>query len=169
MHTQKIKTPDEMKPVLTKLRDEGKTIVFTNGCFDILHVGHVRYLVEARGLGDILIVGVNTDSSVKMNKGDLRPIVPEDDRAELLAALETVDYVVKFSEKTPSELIGKLQPHIHVKGGDYTEDQMPEAKVIRSYGGAIVTIPLVKGKATTNIIETILKRVKNQGQPPLLR
>ena len=158
MYTEKIKTADQLKPILETLKKQGKIIAFTNGCFDILHTGHVRYLQIARDQGDLLVVGVNTDSSVKLNKGDKRPIVPEDDRAELLAALEMVDYVVKFAEKTPENLIAELKPDIHVKGGDYTFDQMPEAKVVQSYGGKVITVPLVEGRATTNVIETILER-----------
>ncbi|MCE1246684.1 MAG: D-glycero-beta-D-manno-heptose 1-phosphate adenylyltransferase [Firmicutes bacterium] len=146
-----------MSVISENLRKSGKTVVFTNGCFDILHLGHIRYLRQAKAFGDVLVIGVNTDSSVKDYKGDLRPIVPEDERAELLAALEMVDYVVKFSERTPENIISALKPDIQVKGGDYTPDQLPEAKVVYSYGGKVEIVPFVKGKATTGIIEKILK------------
>lgn len=153
----KIYSLEEMSVISENLRKSGKTVVFTNGCFDILHLGHIRYLRQAKAFGDVLVIGVNTDSSVKDYKGDLRPIVPEDERAELLAALEMVDYVVKFSERTPENIISALKPDIQVKGGDYTPDQLPEAKVVYSYGGKVEIVPFVKGKATTGIIEKILK------------
>jgi D-beta-D-heptose 7-phosphate kinase/D-beta-D-heptose 1-phosphate adenosyltransferase len=160
--TSKIQTLETMASIADDLRRQGKTIVFTNGCFDILHLGHIRYLRQAKSLGDVLVIGVNTDSSVKSFKGDLRPIVPEDERAELLAALEMVDYVVKFSERTPENIILALKPHIQVKGGDYTPDQLPEAKAVYSYGGKVEIVPFIKGKATTGIIEKILQVYGNK-------
>jgi D-beta-D-heptose 7-phosphate kinase/D-beta-D-heptose 1-phosphate adenosyltransferase len=138
-----------------RLRAEGRTVVFTNGCFDVLHVGHVRYLQQARALGDLLVVGVNTDAGVRRLKGPKRPIVPEDERAELLAALECVDYVTLFDEPTPEECLRQLRPAIHAKGGDYTEDQLPEAAVVRGYGGEIRIMPLVPGRSTTDVVNRI--------------
>ncbi len=134
------------------LKAEGKKIVFTNGCFDILHVGHVRYLQAARELGDVLIVGLNTDASVKRLKGPDRPLNVEGERAELLVALGCVDYVTLFDEQTPETLIDLLQPHIHVKGGDYKIADLPEAKVVHRYGGEVVIMPLVADRSTTRLI-----------------
>ncbi len=136
-------------------RQQGKKIVFTNGCFDILHVGHVRYLQEARALGDLLVVGVNTDASVRRLKGPTRPINPEEERAELLAALACVDYVSLFDEQTPEVLIGLIQPHIHVKGGDYKIEDLPEAKVVQGYGGQVVIMPLVADRSTTRLLQRL--------------
>lgn len=138
-----------------ELKNEGKKIVFTNGCFDILHIGHVRYLTAAKEFGDILIIGLNTDASVKMLKGNDRPINTEMDRAEVLLALKAVDYVVLFGEKTAEELIAEVKPDIYVKGGDYTLETLPEAKIVQSYGGKVEFIPMVAGRSTTNIINKI--------------
>ena len=138
-----------------KLRKEDKNIVFTNGCFDILHVGHVRYLNAAKALGDVLIVGLNTDASVKKLKGNDRPINNEEDRAEILLALESVDHVVLFGEQTAENLIEEIKPNIYVKGGDYTLETLPEAKIVQSYGGSVQFIPMVIGKSTTNVINKI--------------
>ncbi len=135
------------------LRD--KKIVFTNGCFDILHVGHVRYLKAAKALGDVLIVGLNTDASVKKLKGNDRPINTETDRAEVLLALEAVDHVVLFGEQTAESLIAEVKPNIYVKGGDYTLETLPEAKIVQSYGGRVEFIPMVAGRSTTNVINKI--------------
>ena len=137
------------------LRDKNKKIVFTNGCFDILHVGHVRYLKAAKALGDVLIVGLNNDASVKKLKGDDRPINNEVDRAEVLLALESVDHVVLFGEQTAESLIAEVKPNIYVKGGDYTLDTLPEAKIVQSYGGRVEFIPMVAGRSTTNVINKI--------------
>ena len=139
-----------------ELKSEGKKIVFTNGCFDILHVGHVRYLTAAKEFGDILIIGLNTDASVKMLKGNDRPINTETDRAEVLLALKAVDYVVLFGEKTAEELIAEVKPDIYVKGGDYTLETLPEAKIVQSYGGKVEFIPMVAGRSTTNVIKKII-------------
>ena len=142
------------------LRSEKKKIVFTNGCFDILHVGHVRYLGAAKDLGDILIVGLNTDASVKILKGNDRPINNENDRAEVLLALKAVDDVILFGEKTAEDLIAKVKPDIYVKGGDYTLDTLPEAKIVQSYGGRVEFIPMVAGRSTTNVIKKIAKNAE---------
>lgn len=132
-----------------------KKIVFTNGCFDIIHVGHVRYLTTAKNFGDVLIVGLNTDESVRKLKGATRPINNQDDRAEVLLGLKAVDHVIFFGEDTAENLIAELQPDIYVKGGDYTLDTLPEAKIVQAYGGRIEIVNLVAGKSTTNIIEKI--------------
>ena len=134
------------------LRAAGQRIVFTNGCFDILHAGHVRYLAAARALGDVLILGLNSDASVRRLKGETRPVNREADRAEVVGALASVDYVVIFGEDTAEELIAKVQPAVYAKGGDYTLETLPEARIVESYGGEVAFIPLVEGKSTTNII-----------------
>ena len=140
-----------------KLRSEKKIIVFTNGCFDILHVGHVRYLSAAKNFGEVLIVGLNTDSSVKVLKGNDRPINNENDRAEVLLALKSVDHVVLFHERTAEKLIAEIKPDVYVKGGDYTLETLPEAKIVQSYGGRVEFIPMVAGRSTTNVIKKISK------------
>lgn len=132
------------------------TVVTTNGCFDILHVGHVRYLEEAKRHGDILIVGVNSDASVKRNKGDSRPINTELERAEIITSLKCVDAVFIFDETTPIEWLGKLQPHVHVKGGDRTIDQIIEKDAVEKTGGKIVLAKVVPGRSTTNVLKKIL-------------
>ena len=145
---------DRMKisEIVTSLKAKGKRIVFTNGCFDILHVGHVRYLNEAKALGDILILGLNSNSSVKSLKGSNRPINNESDRAEVLSALKAIDYVVIFDEKTAENIVGEVKPDIYAKGGDYSIDTLPEAKIVAEHGGKTVLLQLVDGKSSTNII-----------------
>lgn len=138
-----------------EIRRQSKKIVFTNGCFDILHVGHVRYLTTAKSFGDILIVGLNTDSSVKMLKGENRPINNENDRAEVLLGLKAVDYVVMFGERTAENLVSEIRPDIYVKGGDYTIDKIPEAKIVQSYGGRVELVKFVDGHSTTNILQKL--------------
>ena len=137
------------------LRAGGKRIVFTNGCFDILHAGHVRYLDKARSFGDCLVLGLNTDASVRANKGPSRPINSELDRAKVVGALRAVDYVVLFGEQTAEALIAKVKPDVYVKGGDYTLDTLPEAKIVQSYGGHVEFVQMVAGRSTTNIIDKI--------------
>ena len=133
-----------------------KRLVFTNGVFDILHAGHVRYLEQARELGDLLIVGLNSDASVRrLGKGPERPINSEEDRAAILAALRCVDGVVLFDEPTPESLISQLRPDVHVKGGDYREEDLPEAPIVRSYGGDVVLLPLLEGRSTSSIIRKL--------------
>ncbi len=136
-------------------RHNGKQIAFTNGCFDLLHVGHARYLEVARSFGDLLVVGMNSDQSVRGLKGEKRPLVPQDERAELLAHLACVDYVTIFDEERPDALIAIVQPAVHVKGGDYTPDTLPEAQTVRKYGGRIEIVPLVEGRSTTNVIARV--------------
>ncbi len=151
----KIVTKEQLQEQLREIRRQQKTVVFTNGCFDILHVGHVRYLREAKKLGDVLVLALNSDASVRTIKGEKRPLVPEEERADIMAALECIDYVVIFSEPTPQGLIEYLQPDILVKGGDWTEDAIAGADFVRAAGGRVVTIPLTAGHSTTNIVEKI--------------
>lgn len=135
---------------------QGKRLVFTNGVFDILHAGHVRYLAQARTLGDLLIVGLNSDESVRLlEKGPNRPINPLEDRAEIISALRCVDGVVAFSERTPEEMIAKLKPDIHVKGGDYDPEKLPETSLVRSYGGQVVILPFHEGRSTTSTLQKL--------------
>lgn len=155
MENKKLITRENLAETAERLHSEGKKIVFTNGCFDILHVGHVRYLQAAQQEGDLLIVGVNTDESVRSYKGPTRPINNENDRAEVLSALACVDYVTLFGERLPNTVIELIKPNVHVKGGDYKEEDLPEAQVVRSYGGDVVIMPLVDGKSTTNVINKI--------------
>jgi D-glycero-beta-D-manno-heptose 1-phosphate adenylyltransferase len=145
----------ELRRLRAEYRQEQKTVVFTNGCFDILHAGHVRYLSEAKQQGDILIVGLNSDESVRRLKGAGRPVNPAADRAEVLAGLRSVDHVVVFGEKTAAELVRQLQPDVYVKGGDYTVDQLPEASEVAAYGGRTVLVSLVPGRSTTNVIQRL--------------
>ena len=134
------------------LREGGARVAFTNGCFDILHAGHVRYLAAARALGDVLILGLNSDASVRRLKGETRPVNSEADRAEVVGSLKSVDYVVIFGEDTAEDLIAKVQPAVYAKGGDYTLETLPEARIVESYGGEVAFIPLVAGKSTTGMI-----------------
>jgi len=155
---EKIKTKDDLCRTVGDLKKKGKRIVFTNGCFDLLHLGHVRYLEKAKSLGDILVVGLNSDRSIQGLKGPERPIVPEDERAEILSGLRCVDYITLFDELTPLELISSLQPHLLVKGGDWTKEDIVGREVVERSGGEVVILPFVEGASTSNLIETILKR-----------
>lgn len=137
------------------LRDGGQRVVFTNGCFDILHAGHVRYLKQARSYGDCLVLGLNTDASVRRLKGPERPINNEHDRAEVVGALKSVDYVVFFDEPTAEELIRQVHPDVYVKGGDYTIETLPEGQIVLGYGGQVKLVKLVEGRSTTNVIAKI--------------
>jgi len=159
---QKIKARKELLRIIKDLRAKGKRIVFTNGCFDLLHIGHIRYLEEARALGDFLIVGVNSDSSVRKLKGPQRPVLPEEERAEILSGLGCVDYITLFDEIDPLKLITSLHPHILVKGGDWTKEQTVGKEVVERSGGEVVIIPFVKGASTSNLIETILGRYEKR-------
>lgn len=141
--------------LIEELKLQGKKVVFTNGCFDILHVGHLRYLNEAKKQGDILIVGVNSDSSVRQLKGEGRPINNEIDRAEMLSGLKAVDFTVIFEELTPIETLEKLKPSIHVKGGDYDKNKLPETATVEKNGGEVRILSFVEGKSTTNIVKKI--------------
>ncbi|MDD3593531.1 MAG: D-glycero-beta-D-manno-heptose 1-phosphate adenylyltransferase [Candidatus Gastranaerophilales bacterium] len=146
-------TINQLTEKLKELKDKGKVIVSTNGCFDILHVGHVRYLQMSKALGDILIVCLNSDASVRKLKGDSRPLNNENDRAEILAALDCVDFVVIFEEDTPVSYLAQIKPDIHTKGGDYDIKNLPEAKVVVDNGGILEFVKFVDGKSTTNIVE----------------
>lgn len=158
----KVKSRSELAGIAEQSKKEGKKVVFTNGCFDILHIGHVRYLQDARALGDVLVVGVNSDQSVRKLKGESRPIVPQAERVEVLAALECIDYVTIFDEDTPVELITAIKPDIHVKGGDYKPEDLPEAEVMRKIGGVVLVIPYsgtdTRGHSTTHLIEQMSGR-----------
>lgn len=136
-------------------RPRTQNVVFTNGCFDIIHRGHVDYLTRARALGDVLVVGVNTDASVRRLKGSGRPVVEQDDRAYVLAALACVDFVTLFDEDTPAELISSLLPDVLVKGGDYSPEQVVGRDVVESHGGRLVLLPFVTGRSTTAILNRI--------------
>ncbi len=142
----------ELVRALESLR-KNKKVVFTNGCFDILHIGHIRYLQEARALGDLLVIGANTDASVQKLKGPSRPLQSEADRIEILAALACVDFVTLFGEETPENLIKALRPDILVKGGDWPIDKIVGAQFVQSYGGVVKTLQFVEGRSTTKIVE----------------
>ena len=144
-----------LKEKLDKLRSKGKKIAFTNGCFDILHVGHVRYLRAAKKTADVLVLALNSDTSVRSIKGEKRPLVPESERAEVLAALEFIDFVTIFPELTPLELINYLKPDILIKGGDWPENKVVGRDDVKKWGGRVILIPEVEGKSTTNIVEKI--------------
>ncbi len=159
---QKIKTRKELLRIIKDLKAKGKRIVFTNGCFDLLHIGHVRYLEKARALGDVLVVGVNSDSSVRKLKGPKRPILPEEERAGILSGLGCVDYITIFREIDPLKLITSLRPDLLVKGGDWTKEQTVGKEVVERLGGEVVIIPFIKGASTSNLIETILRKYEKR-------
>ena len=151
----KLKSSDEITVIAAKARADGKVVVFTNGCFDLIHRGHVHVLREAKAAGDLLIVGINTDRSVKSIKGKSRPIVSEIDRVELIAAMEMVNYVVLFDEPDPTRLIAAIKPNVLAKGGDYNSDQVVGRELVERAGGRIAVIPYLQGFSTTEIIERI--------------
>lgn len=151
----KLRSRDLLLAELQPLRAQGWRLVFTNGCFDLLHAGHVHYLEQARALGDVLIVGINSDEGVRRLKGPERPLLPAEDRVKLIAALECVDFVTIFDEPDPISLISLLRPHVHVKGGDYQAEDIPEAKTVRSYGGQVVIVSLLPDHSTTGLVERI--------------
>jgi D-beta-D-heptose 7-phosphate kinase/D-beta-D-heptose 1-phosphate adenosyltransferase len=151
----KVLDRETLQSVVENLHRQGKKVVFTNGCFDILHVGHVRYLHQAGKLGDVLVVGLNTDASVRNLKGDKRPLIPQDERVDVLAALEAVHYVTLFDEPTPLALITALRPDILVKGGDWKKEEVVGRDEVRSWGGKVVIIPEIEGASTTHIVEKI--------------
>ena len=154
----KIRTIDELIPLRAECAQKGKTVVWTNGCFDLIHAGHVRSLRDARALGDILIVGINSDACVRAIKGDRRPLVNQADRAELLAAFEMVDYVTIFDEMTPVAALSRLRPDIHCKGAEYAGGArpVPEREIVESYGGQVRFLPYHPGRSTTELMELIL-------------
>lgn len=142
---------------IAQLRRSGKKIVFTNGCFDLLHKGHIDYLKTAKSMGDILIVGINSDESIKMFKGNNRPIMPLESRMAVLDSVKYVDYTVPFSERLPNELIKVVRPDIHVKGGDYTPEELPETELVKSLGGIVKVVKFIPGYSVT----TILNKIRN--------
>jgi rfaE bifunctional protein nucleotidyltransferase chain/domain len=153
----KIVSQDELILLTAREKRNGRRVVFTNGCFDLLHPGHVRCLAEARALGDLLVVGVNSDRSVQGNKGPERPLVPQQDRAEVVAALASVDYVTIFDEPTPRELITRVLPTVLVKGADWPPDEVVGREQVESAGGRVVSIPLTPGYSTTSLLGKIRK------------
>jgi D-beta-D-heptose 7-phosphate kinase/D-beta-D-heptose 1-phosphate adenosyltransferase len=153
----KIKNLDVLAAIVAKEKEKGKRVVFTNGCFDLLHAGHVKYLQKARSFGDLLVLGLNSDQSVRRLKGDKRPLINEAERGHILSALDCVDYVIIFEEDTPLKLIETLQPAVLVKGGDYTPDRVVGREIVESWGGRVELVEFVDGKSTTNIIEKILQ------------
>ena len=149
----RVLNPQNLSETIAKYRSQNKKIVFTNGCFDLLHIGHVRYLEQARSLGDLLIVGINTDASVQKLKGPTRPIQNENDRAEILAALKSVDHTILFGEETPIDLIKQIKPDLLVKGGDWKIEQIVGSDFVMSYGGQVKSLQFIDGRSTTSIIE----------------
>ena len=156
----KIVSIDELRRERARLREEGKRLVFTNGCFDILHVGHVRYLRRARELGDALLVAINSDRSVRELKGAGRPVMNEDERAELIAALATVDYVTIFDDISPRALIAEVLPDVLVKGGDYKPDEIHGREEVEAAGGRVLSLPFIEGASTSSVIERIKESEK---------
>jgi len=154
-YRDKVLTIESLCAVVREERTSGKNIVFTNGCFDLLHVGHVRLLAAARQAGDLLVVGVNSDASVRRLKGAGRPLVPQGDRAEVLAALEAVDLVTIFDQDTPAELIAALEPDVLVKGGDWRPDRIIGREIVERRGGHVLIVPTVEGFSTTTLAERI--------------
>jgi len=153
--TQKVKSHGELVTIVRRAKRDGKTVVFTNGCFDLLHPGHVHVLRQAKSLGDLLLVAVNTDRSVKSIKGSSRPVIHDTDRAQLIAALEMVDYVTLFDDPEPTQLITALKPDVLVKGGDWRSDEIVGSQIVEQYGGKVAVIPYLKGFSTSGIIERI--------------
>lgn len=153
----KLRTMDELAELRAGWRAQGKTVVWTNGCFDLLHAGHVRSLRDAKALGDVLVVGINSDASARKIKGPRRPLMRQEDRAEVLSALEMVDYVTIFDEPEPSAALERLQPDIHCKGEEYADGRrpVPERAIVESYGGEIRFLPLHQGRSTTGLMERI--------------
>jgi len=157
----KIKTIYDLKQISEGLKEQNKIVITTNGVFDILHIGHIRYLKEAKKLGDILIVAINSDLSTKKIKGPNRPLNNENDRAESIASLECIDYVTIFNEEDPIKFLEKIKPDIHVKGGDYEMDQIIEKDIVEKNNGKIVLIPEIKGYSTTDLIKRMINLYEN--------
>ena len=153
MIRNKIHSINRLLKIVSSLKEKGKKIVFTNGCFDILHAGHISYLRKAKQLGDILVVALNSDSSVKTIKGKHRPITRLKDRMQIISELESIDYTCSFNQSTPLSLIKKVSPDILVKGGDWKKDEIVGSNLVKSYGGKVVTIPFKKGYSTTSLIK----------------
>jgi rfaE bifunctional protein nucleotidyltransferase chain/domain len=155
--TGKLKSLDELTAIAAQAREKGKSVVFTNGCFDILHRGHVHILRQAKAAGDLLIVALNSDRSVKQIKGEKRPVLPETDRIELIGAMEMVDYIVVFDDADPYKLIAAIKPDVLVKGGDWSAEKIVGADLVEEGGGRVEVIPYLKGFSTSEIIERIMK------------
>lgn len=151
----KIKTLDELVPIVAQGRGEGKKIVLTNGCFDLIHVGHIRYLISAKKLGDVLIVGLNSDYSTRTLKGSPRPLFPDHERAEILEAISCIDYITIFNDLTVEKLLLTIKPDIHAKGTDYTEQTVPEASIVHSYGGRVAIVGDPKDHSSSEIIKKL--------------
>jgi rfaE bifunctional protein nucleotidyltransferase chain/domain len=164
MSSNKIKGREEMAQLSRDARERGIKTVFTNGCFDILHAGHVQYLEEAKNLGDVLVVGVNSNASVRRLKGELRPIMPLSERQIVLAALECVDWVVSFDEDTPHALIEAILPDILVKGGDWKEKDIVGSDVVLAAGGKVISLPFRRGLSTSSVIDRILRTYSNNSE-----
>ncbi|MCK5595365.1 D-glycero-beta-D-manno-heptose 1-phosphate adenylyltransferase [bacterium] len=158
MSVHKVKYLSELKGIVNSLKKQGKKVGFTNGCFDLIHIGHIKYLRAAKKLADILIVAINSDKSVRTLKGNKRPLFPQNERAEILSAFEFIDYVVVFDEPDPEKTISELLPDILIKGGDYKIDQIIGRDTVTSHGGKVVTIPEIKGKSTSDIIRKIVMK-----------
>lgn len=153
--SRKLKSLEEIKAIVLGARNNGKRIAFTNGCFDLLHRGHVHVLRAAKACADLLIVGINSDESVKQIKGPMRPVLAESDRCELLGAMEMVDFVILFNEPDPYQLIAAIRPDVLVKGGDWNSEKIIGAELVEEAGGSVVVVPYIKGFSTTEIIERI--------------
>jgi D-beta-D-heptose 7-phosphate kinase/D-beta-D-heptose 1-phosphate adenosyltransferase len=156
--TSKLKTTSELAQLAVAARLDGRRVVFTNGCFDLLHIGHTRYLQQARALGDLLMVAINSDASVSGLKGPERPLVPQQERAEVVAALACVDYVTIFDASDPGDVIAAIQPDVLAKGGDWPVDKIVGREVVQARGGRVVSIPLVPGSSTTALVRRIVER-----------
>jgi rfaE bifunctional protein nucleotidyltransferase chain/domain len=154
----KIKAMNELQPLIRSAQKSGKSVVFANGCFDLLHVGHVRYLQSAKSEGDILVVALNSDASVRAIKGQGRPLQPDADRAEIIASMECVDYVVFFDDLTVDNLLRNLHPDIHAKGTDYTPESVPERETVQSYGGRVAIVGDVKSHSSRDLIQVIIAK-----------
>ncbi|MEM7828584.1 MAG: D-glycero-beta-D-manno-heptose 1-phosphate adenylyltransferase [Candidatus Aenigmatarchaeota archaeon] len=153
---EKIKSLDELKMIRERLKMEGKKLVFTNGCFDLIHIGHIRYLKMAKQFGDLLVVAINSDSSVRKIKGIKRPVIPQDERAEIIASLEFVDFVTVFDEPDPYNLIKELRPDFLIKGGDWKPEEIVGSDIVKAYGGSVISLPYLEGHSTSQIIERIV-------------
>jgi len=156
----KVKSLDELRQIVATLRASGRKIVFANGCFDLMHVGHIRYLQNARALGDVLILGMNSDAGVTALKGKGRPLQTQEERAEILASLDCVDYVLLFDALTVDGILKELRPDIHAKGTDYTEQSVPERETVHAYGGRVAIAGDPKDHSTRDLIQTILSKIR---------
>lgn len=166
MSRAKIKSVDALRPLRARLRRRGKVVVFTNGCFDLLHSGHVRLFRRAKRLGDVLIVGLNADASVRRLKGPSRPVLPLRERQEILAAIADIDYVTSFAEDTPRRIVSALLPDVLVKGGDWGPDRVIGREEVEAAGGRVVIVPYLKGRSSTNIIAKVRRSGGRAGSGP---